>query len=308
MSSLGDQAWLEERKAQFAADTERSKAIYARVQAEIEGEIDLNAEFHKAILELAKGSVERARASAQTVQQAAAAILTIYTGLLAVSFSVTERPLPSRGAIPGIFVGLAIVLSSVYLAYLTRSNDSPGPEPKSSTRASEMSRTVAFINWTATAVATKAYWLRAGVVALGVSLVFLPAAFLGQIPGVCRIDHRVCVEAPASSSSSSGGAVKWPAYPQGGAKDNALRLVLYKAQVSQAILDARSAAADPGTAVAAASSRNANRTWWVAAVLGLGLVFIIPFWPGDTARNGGGNGLPGLPTARTTGSEPAASP
>jgi len=54
-----------------------------------------------------------------TVQKAAAAIAALYTPLLGVVFSVNDNPLPSRGVIPVLFLGLAILSSTAYLAYQT---------------------------------------------------------------------------------------------------------------------------------------------------------------------------------------------
>lgn len=75
--------------------------------------IALEKSFVDHIFDVAKGSIDRARAGAEKVQTAATAIAGLYTTVLGVSFSVTEKPLPGRGLIAPIFLGAAIVASTV---------------------------------------------------------------------------------------------------------------------------------------------------------------------------------------------------
>jgi hypothetical protein len=62
---------------------------------------------------------------ADFVQKAAAAIATAYAAILALSLSVTSAaagvtPLPATGIIPTLFLGLAFVLATVYVAFVTK--------------------------------------------------------------------------------------------------------------------------------------------------------------------------------------------
>jgi len=104
------------------------------------------AKFHDTMTTLAIGSVDRARAGAELVQKASAALVTLYTGVLALVFSVTNNPLPPRGVLAPVFLGLAVVLSTAYIAYLeptTGYNPAPtpvlGPEPKALERLTRSS-------------------------------------------------------------------------------------------------------------------------------------------------------------------------
>ena len=63
----------------------------------------------QALLDVAKGTLDRARANADLVQKASAALVPLYTGALALAFSVGDHPLPLRGLIPTILLGLAVV-------------------------------------------------------------------------------------------------------------------------------------------------------------------------------------------------------
>ncbi len=79
--------------------------------------------YFQAVLDIEKGAIERSRSAADLVQKAAAAIGGLYTGVLGVSFSVTNKPLPPQGFIPAIFLGLAIALSTAYVAYVSKPSD-----------------------------------------------------------------------------------------------------------------------------------------------------------------------------------------
>src|SRR4051812_42880180 len=75
-------------EAQVAARGKRIESAIARVQAYRQADLDQNAEFQKALLEVGKNGIERARSNAETVQKAAGAIGTICAGILGVAFSV----------------------------------------------------------------------------------------------------------------------------------------------------------------------------------------------------------------------------
>jgi hypothetical protein len=245
-------------QAKLDAAKEHAKAVDARAQANADQELELLTEFHKAIFDVSKASIDRARAGADAVQKAATAILAIYTAVLGVAFSVGDNPLPSRGVVPAVFLGLALVLSTVYLAYLTPARGVDGPPRTASLRDAEHYRTQTFILWTREIAQNRRQWLHRSVVALGIALAFLPAPFVGSLPLFDRI-HR---------SPSPAVAVRpWPPPPSGAQSDLALRKILYQAQVAEAA----SARAGPQRALV-----NANRSWWFAGALGLVLTFLIP--------------------------------
>jgi hypothetical protein len=248
-------------EAQVAAAQEHAKAVDARAQAEADAELANHAEFHKALIALAQGSVERARASAETVQKAAAAILALYTAILGAAFSVTENALPSRGVIPTLFLGLAVVCSTAYLAYLSRPGGSPPPQATGAFRPAALERSRAFITWAGNITIHRSYWLRASVVALGVALVFLPAPFLGPLP---LLDRIYPAEVRAATE-----AADWPDLPGGTADDLQLRRILYKAQVDEAAAARKNATP---------AQVDANRSWWWAALGGVAAVVIVPMF------------------------------
>ncbi len=187
--------------------------------------------FFEVLSSFAIGSVERARAGAELVQKAAGAIATLYAGVLALVFSVSDNPLPARGVLAPAFLGLAVVLSTAYIAYLGPAIDVTaagepvrGLEPKTYQRlniVTEVARGTALLRSAA---------LRASVIALGVGLAYIVLPFV-----TLTDDDRSAVVAADQVTA-------WPS-PQVDLPDP-LDAILYQAQVDEASV-ARKAQATP---------------------------------------------------------------
>lgn len=104
-----DPEWL--KQSQRAENVSRRASLQEANRANLK-------EMHAQYYALAIGSLERSRFAAETIQKASAAIAALYTGVLAYVFSTTDNPLPLRGLIAPVFLGAAVVLSSIYLAYI----------------------------------------------------------------------------------------------------------------------------------------------------------------------------------------------
>lgn len=136
--------------------------------------------FHETIAEIAKGSIERSRDSAKYVQTAAAAIATLYTGVLALVFSVTDHPLPARGVLAPVFLGLSVALATAYLAYMKKAGiTSEVPQgPSAAELAMNRSRILTrHVNLT---IYNRKWAIRAAVISLGVGVGFIAAPFVGS--------------------------------------------------------------------------------------------------------------------------------
>ena len=166
-----DKAGLDRTAAQLTADLERNKVAW-------DAEYDRDKVIHDARVELSKSALERARQGAEFVRNAAAAIGTLYTGVLGFAFSVEKAKLPDRGVVPALFLGLSLVLAAAYVAYLQPPEASEAPTPHSSLREMQKRRVNAFADWVSDQVLDRAFALRASVLSLGGGLLFLPAAFL----------------------------------------------------------------------------------------------------------------------------------
>jgi hypothetical protein len=240
------------------SDHANAKALYeakvGRVTADDDARLELQKAFVDGVVEVAKGSIDRARAGAELVQKGAAAIVTIYTAVLGVSFSVAERPLPSRGVIAPVLLGVAVVLSTVYLAYQSKPDDDVDEldeKPGSHATAIEVARR--YVIWTRSGASQRRYWLRASVVSLGLALIFLPAPFVTF----------------KSSDAKAATATKtaWPPKPTE-VQDPALQRILYAAQVKEAA----TSRAKPATVAADGH----DGEWALAGAIALILVFAAP--------------------------------
>jgi hypothetical protein len=255
---------LAEAKAQAELDLtkQREAANQARTQSEAQAELDLNTEFHKAILAVAQGTLDRAQNGAETVQKAAAAVLTIYTAVLGVTFSVSNHPLPARGLTAAALLGFSIVFSTGYLAFLrgTRSATA-APEAKASARAAELARDRFFIEWTRTASLTRSYWLRASVLCLGFAVMFLPAPFIAV--GQVKVDGHVLF----GKTQPPPAATKLPRWPRTPSETStpSLQRILYKAQVAE-VATARTETAKP---VARPAKAGDDGVWAILAIVAL---------------------------------------
>lgn len=167
-------------EAQVGARGRRIDAAIARRKANQDADIAQNAEFQKALLDVAKAGIDRSRANAETVQKAAGAIGTIYTGILGVTFSVTSRPLPTRGVLPAAFLGIAVALSTAYLAYMSRRPDMSvnALDAGRTGLAGQFERVSFLLRWVRRTVRRRAWLLRSSVIGLALGVVLLPVPFV----------------------------------------------------------------------------------------------------------------------------------
>lgn len=205
-------------KSKLEVRTKRTDQEIARAKAETDAVLATRADYYKAVLEVAKGAIDRSRASADLVQKAAAAIVTLYAGILALAFSVADNPLPGRALFAAVLLGLAIALSTAFLAFLPPMEDEEerltaadvGDEGEPGERLTRM-----FVLWTRKASLARAPWLRGAVVALLGAVILIPAPFveLGD---------------PVKEATD----VAWPQPPAAG--DNLeLQKILYTAEVAE---------------------------------------------------------------------------
>jgi hypothetical protein len=238
----------------------RTEEDIARAQAERNTDLAVAQAYYSAVLDLAKGAVDRTRASAETVQKAAAAIATIYTGLLAAAFAAASHPLPFRGLFAATLLGLAIALSTWFLAYIP-DPDEPEEGAAEDGEIEELSLRDKFartyVLWTRKAALSRGYPLRASVIALAAALFFLPAPFLEK--GKTQASTQTVTWPTVPSEPTAAELKERPA-----AAD--LEKILYTAKVAEAAEGHKAAVAD-----------EANETFWlIAFVVAIALVFGVP--------------------------------
>jgi hypothetical protein len=256
-------------EAKLEVRKKRTDQEIAEAKVELEGDLALEQQYYQAVLDVAKGSIDRARAGAEAVQKAAVAIVALYTGVLGLAFSVAERPLPFRALFAAFLLGLAVVMATAFVAYL------PDPREADDKRVAadqELSpadqRAARFIRWSREVALKRRKWLRASVVALGASLFFLPAPFV--VIGGSEVQ-------PAASE------ISWPPEPAEPANLE-LKKILYTAQVAEAQKEETQPIADEDKAT--------TGFWWGAFFFALLLVLFVPQIGGGAPSSSSAGGLP----------------
>jgi hypothetical protein len=189
------QAQIAARQAVTAAATDEQKTVAASERAradarKLDDDASTTAEYanfyavfqavQAAYIGAARDSINNAQARAQFVVTAAAAIGTLYTGLLGLVYGISSpgHALPERGIWAGVFVGLAIVLATYYLAYLTRRPSGPPTHPSPEPRQDAIQRVHDFVAWSRDTVLARHFFLQCAVISLGVGVAVLPLAFI----------------------------------------------------------------------------------------------------------------------------------
>jgi hypothetical protein len=246
----------------LAVDIERQAELAAEAASQAVKDAYDKAYF-QALLDVATGSLDRSRSAADFVQKAAAAIGILYTGVLGVSFSVANQPLPPQGFISAIFLALAMTLATAYVAYAGKPDD-VALEPLNTEASIRFQRHLRnFFHIITAAVGKRQSWLRASVLALGLGVLFLPAVFITLPSPSEPAASGTAANAPASPA--------WPT-PPAVSSDIATALiqsVVFKAQVDEVAAQRQKARSG--------SPAQPNWPLWILITLvGIVLVFIDP--------------------------------
>jgi hypothetical protein len=183
----------------IALDAAEEAGELAFEAAERQADYAMQAAFYQKILDVASSGIDRARDSAKYVQVAAAGITGVYTAMLGLVFSASDKPLPLRAVYPAFFLGLALALSVAYLSFLKGPSTTPPPSPGLSLEDTEVERVVWFTGWVAKAVAARRWALRAAVLSFAAGIAFLPGPFIS--PAVAASKAPAAVEAPTIPES-----------------------------------------------------------------------------------------------------------
>jgi hypothetical protein len=239
-------------KARVDSEAAAQKALVDEQAATQATRVAYDQAYFAAMLDAAKGSLDRANAAAELVQKAAAAIGTLYAGILGVTFSVSGRPLPQRGIVPAIFLGAAIVMSMVYLAYNTPGSDPGETTPSASPPERLRVRLTDFFSLIRERVQRRAYSLKASVIALGFGVLFLPAPF-------------IAFTAPSSPDLVN---YPWPTrLAASDARQASLDEIVFKAQVDEVVAERQRAGAG--------QAASADRSLWVGIALAAFIVVLL---------------------------------
>lgn len=176
---------LEEMKAAQTVDAAEAADLAKKQEADYGNEYTTFQAVYSAYLDVAKGQVDRSIQRADFVQKAAGAIATAYVAILGLSFSVAPgtaaSPLPAVAIVPTLFLGLALVLSSFYVAFVTRPEDVPQQAATGLLRLDQYVRRDNFIVWARSAVLERAWLLQLSVICLAIGILTLPLPYI--VPG-----------------------------------------------------------------------------------------------------------------------------
>lgn len=245
-------AKLEVRKKRVDAEVARTAALNAARYEAVKG-------FAEAYREIAKGSIQRARDGADVVLKASAAIVTLYSGLLALVFAADGNPLPARGIAAPIFLGASVVFATAYVAFLRAESGEVRQPDERALESHVVAWGEALAAITARIAERRVWTLRAAVLCLGVGLAYLPLAF-------------VDIGSPSQTSSSedSNATENWPKVDSAAGDDPAQQRTLYRQQVKQYV-----ASLDSGSDDESASSADGEGWLLLWLVLfGAGVVAI----------------------------------
>jgi hypothetical protein len=176
------------RLRQIAANAQDSEAIerWERERAAWSAEYADSQLVHQARIEVAKETVARAYSAADFVRNAAASIVTLYTGVLGITSVLgkeQEGPFPARGILPAIFLSGAIIGSAAYVALIQKPRPLEPPKPHSSLPELQERRLSSFVDWVTATTLRRAYALHFAVISLAMGTLFLPAPYLEVLDG-----------------------------------------------------------------------------------------------------------------------------
>lgn len=258
---------LEKYKSMLAHQAKLADAHLAVAEARRELDDSRATTFWTNLTTIAAGVVERSRANADIVQKASAAVATLYTGALGLVFTASDHPLPVRGILPVLFLGLAVVLATYYLAYQsptigpasTVDTDRPTADAEAAARFNTI------VTYTHNLVTPRVMALRCSVVALAVGLAFLPLAFLAP-------PSFAVAAAPANTGTKTGDTelIDWPSAE--GLPPGRLGAIRYQAEVDETAALRKAQREDEQ----APAAENDLGYTLALLVLGLLLVYVVP--------------------------------
>ncbi|MBV9796280.1 MAG: hypothetical protein JO016_20355 [Actinobacteria bacterium] len=175
-------AWLETWKQQVAADTAKAALDASREDADRAADAALVKSVHDAYLAVSQSAIDRSLTRVNVLTASIGTVTTIYTGLLALVYAAKSdsgKALTPAAITPALFLGLALLLVTVYAAMFRNSSSLGGPRLPSGTGDPLAEyRVQTFMGWCFAAVGARLWALHAGIASLGVGIVSLPIPFV----------------------------------------------------------------------------------------------------------------------------------
>lgn len=119
------EAWLEQYKQQLSDKAAETALAAARADTRRAADTTLVQALHAAYISTAQNAIDRSLTRVNVVTASIGAVTTIYTGLLALVYAAKSdsgKPLTGTAIIPAIFLGVALLLVTVYAAMFRNSS------------------------------------------------------------------------------------------------------------------------------------------------------------------------------------------
>lgn len=174
-------AWMEEWKQEVAEAAAQATLRASRADADRAAEVTLVKSMHDAYVATTQSSLDRALTRVNVVTTSIGAVITIYTGLLALVYAAEPgkgKALSVAAIIPALFLALALLLVTIYAAMFKRSV-TVGPLLPTGVggQLAEM-RLIMFMKWCFAGVLARSWALHAGIVSMGWGIATLPLPFV----------------------------------------------------------------------------------------------------------------------------------
>lgn len=237
-----------------------TEPAWSQGEKEFDAQVAEQQSYIAALYDVAKGSITRARDAATGVQTAASAVAVLYAGALGLVFSVTSDPLPPRGILTPIFLGLAILLANVYSAYVGKVV-SVSPYPSAQLQGwlvDSENRIISFIDYSKKIAGRRSLALRASVVALAAGVFFIAAPFV-------NFSSPKPASTTASAMATPEALPSYPAPSPSTPSPTKLDEIRYQAQITE-VAEQRKAQITADAAPAKGWTYQ-DRDWFIAAAI-----------------------------------------
>jgi hypothetical protein len=172
-----DEAVRVEARAWTVDDRDETEAAALRSMA-YAAEYDRAKTIHDQRVAVVMAGFQRAQSAAEFVRNAAAGILAVYQAVLGLAFVAKDRPLPVSGVMGTVFLALAAVAATAYVAWLSAGKSVAPPAPSASLKVYQDRRLNSFSAWVSSAVLERVYFMHVAVVSLFIGAIMLPLPFI----------------------------------------------------------------------------------------------------------------------------------
>jgi hypothetical protein len=183
------EAWLETWKQQVSTDAVAAALKASREDTDRAAETVSVKSIQDAYIAVTQSSLDRSLTRVNVVTTSVSAIITVYTGLLALVYAAKPgngKVLTPVAVIPALFLGLALLLITVYAALFRGSLKMGTLLPTGMGGQIAEIRLITFMRWCFAGVLARTWALHAGIVSLGFGVATLPMPFI-NLKGVQQI-------------------------------------------------------------------------------------------------------------------------